>query len=92
MFKRYTNHLSFLATLLPTPPCHHPSVNLGAYEDVRHVRHAVLQLRDPFLLDIVVRGRIYDGEADQKHISVGVGERPQLVVVLLWEEQRVQPG
>ena len=53
------------------------------------MRQAALQLWDPFLLDIVVRGRIDDGEADQKHISVGVGERPQLVVVLLWEKQRV---
>lgn len=73
----------------PTPPCHHQPFNLGPYEDVRHVRHAVLQLWDPFLLDVVVRGRIYDREADQKHISVGIGERPQLVVVLLQEEQRV---
>lgn len=53
------------------------------------MRHAVLELWDPFLLDIVVRGRIDDREADQKHIRVGVGERPQLVVVLLWEEQRL---
>ena len=66
-----------------------PPSDLGPYEDVRHVRHAVLQLRDPLLLDVVIRGRVYDGEADQKHISVGVGERPQLVVILLWEEQRV---
>ena len=69
---------------LPRPPS-----NLGSYEDVRHVRHAVLQLRDPLLLDVVIRGRIYDGEADQKHIRVGVGERPQLVVILLREEKRV---
>lgn len=78
----------------PSLPC--PPSNLGPYEDVRHVRHAVLQLRDPLLLDVVIRGRIYDGEADQKHIRVGVGERPQLVVILLREEQRVcafvQPG
>lgn len=50
-------------------------INLGPYEDVRHVRHAVLQLRNPLLLDVVVRGRIYDREADQKHVGVGVGER-----------------
>jgi hypothetical protein len=51
------------------------------------VRHAVFQLWDPFLLDIVVGGRIYDREADEEHVSVGVGEWPQLVIVLLWEEQ-----
>lgn len=76
----------------PSCSAHPPAItvsNLGAYEDIRHMRHAVLQLWDPFFLDVVVRGRIHDREADQKHISVGVGERPQLVVVLLREEQRV---
>lgn len=52
------------------------------------MRHAVLQFRDPLLLDIVIRGGVYDREADEKHVGVGVGEWPQLVVVLLWEEQR----
>lgn len=58
-------------------------INLGPYEDIRHMGHAILQLRDPFLLDIVVRGRIHDREADQKHVGVGVGQWPQLVVILL---------
>lgn len=80
MFRRGLKGLSFLATLPACPPSH-----LGPYEDVRHVRHAVPQLRDPLLLDVVVRGRIYHREADQKHIRVGVGERPQLVIVLLQE-------
>lgn len=90
MFKKSPKGLPFFATSHPPhPPCHRrPLFNLRPNEDVRHVRHAVLQLRDPFLLDVVVRGRIDDREADQKHIRVGVGERPQLVVVLLWEEQR----
>lgn len=61
--------------------------NLGPDEDVRHVWHAVFQLRDPLLLDVVVRRGVDDREADQKHVRVGVGERPQLVVVLLWGEQ-----
>ena len=52
------------------------------------MRHAVLQFRDPLLLDVVIRGGVYDREADEKHVGVGVGEWPQLVVVLLWEEQR----
>lgn len=63
-------------------------INLGPNEHVRHVRHAVLQLRDPLLLNIVVRGRVHDREADEKHVGVGVREGPQLVVVLLWEGQR----
>lgn len=70
------------------PPLHHPHFNLGPDEDVRHVRHAVLQFRDPLLLDVVIRGRVYDREADEKHVGVGVGEWPQLVVILLWGEQR----
>lgn len=74
------------ASLQPSSP-NHPHFNLRPYEDIRHMRHAVLQLWDPFFLDVVVRGRIYDGEADQKHIGVGVGQWPQLVVVLLWKEQ-----
>lgn len=72
---------------LQTPPAIAAS-HLGPYEDIRHMRHAVLQLWDPFLLDIVVRGRIHDGETDQKHIGVGVGEWPQLVVILLQEEEQ----
>lgn len=89
MFRRCLHVLSILVSPpLPPYPATPPS-NLGPYEDVRHVRHAALQLRDPLLLDVVIRGRVYDREADQKHISVGVGERPQLVVILLWEEQRV---
>lgn len=71
----------------PIPPFHHPHFNLGPNEDVRHVRHAVLQLRNPLLLNVVIRGRVHHREADEEHVSVGVGERPQLVVVLLWEEQ-----
>lgn len=67
---------SFLFAAPAAPPLPPSAFNLGPYEDVRHVRHAVLQLRNPLLLDVVVRGRIYDREADQKHVGVGVGERP----------------
>ena len=89
MSRRCPQGLSILVSPpLPPAPATRPS-NLGPYEDVRHVRHAALQLRDPLLLDVVIRGRVYNREADQKHIRVGVGEWPQLVVILLWEEQRV---
>lgn len=47
------------------------------------MRHAGFELRDPFLLDIVVGSRINHREADEKDVSIGVGERPQLVVILL---------
>lgn len=56
---------------------------LCSYEDVRHIGHADFQLGDPLLLDVVVRGRVHHWEADQEHVRVGVGQGPQLVVVLL---------
>lgn len=34
-------------------------------------------------LDVVKRGRADDGEADEKDVGLGVGKRPQAIVILL---------
>ena len=40
-------------------------------------------LREPFLVDVLEAVWVVDGEAEKKDVGVGVGERPQTVVVLL---------
>lgn len=59
------------------------SVHLCANEDVRYMRHTRLEFRNPLLLDVVVRGWVHHRKADEENISVGVGEWPELIVVLL---------
>lgn len=58
-------------------------VALGAHEEDRHIGAVVRHLGMPFVLDVLVRGRAGDGEADDEHVGLGVGERTQAVVFLL---------
>lgn len=58
-------------------------VALGAHKEDRHVGAVVRHLRMPLMLDVLVGGRAGDGEADDKHVGLGVGERAQPVVFLL---------
>lgn len=51
------------------------------------MRHAGFELRYPFLLHIVIGSWIHDREADEKDVCVGVGEGPQLVVILLYDDE-----
>jgi hypothetical protein len=43
----------------------------------------VLNLRNPLCSDIITRAGGNHGKADKKHVSLGVAEGPQAVVVLL---------
>jgi len=43
----------------------------------------VVQLRHPLVRDVLEAVWVVDGEAEKKDVGVGVGERPQTVVVLL---------
>lgn len=58
-------------------------IELGTHQDDRHAGRVVLDLRVPFRLDVVEGRRADDGEADQEHIGLRVGQRAQAVVVLL---------
>ena len=40
-------------------------------------------LGEPLLVDVLEAVRVVDGEAQKEDVGVGVGERPQTVVVLL---------
>lgn len=52
-------------------------------ENVGHVGHAGLELWHPLLLYVVVGGRVNHRETDKEDVCVWVGERSQLIVVLL---------
>lgn len=58
-------------------------VTLGTHKEDRHVGAVVRHLRMPLVLDVFVGGWAGDGEADDEHVGLGVGERAQAVVFLL---------
>ena len=45
--------------------------------------HVFFLLHPPGLLDILEAGSLDDGEGDEDHVGVGVGEGPHVFVVLL---------
>ena len=45
--------------------------------------HVLFLLHPPGLLDILEAGSLDDGECDEDHVGVGVGEGPHVFIVLL---------
>ena len=43
----------------------------------------MLDLRTPLARDVLEAGRTDDGEADEEHVCLGVGQGPESVIVLL---------
>ena len=60
-----------------------PQVLLAADQNHGDLGAEMFDLRDPALRDVLQAVRAADGETEQQHVGVGVGERPQSVVVLL---------
>ena len=60
-----------------------PQVLLAAHQDHRHLRAEVFHLRDPALGDVLQAVGAADGETEEEHVGVGVGERPESVIVFL---------
>lgn len=60
-----------------------PQIELCPDQDYRYVRTVVAHLRVPFGPDVFERGRIDQREAYEKHVRLGVGQRPQTVVIFL---------
>lgn len=58
-------------------------VALGAHEEDGYVGAVVRHLGMPLVLDVLIGGRAGDGEADDKHVGLRVGERTQAVIFLL---------
>lgn len=58
-------------------------VALGAHKEDRHAGAVVRHLGMPLMLDVLIGGRARDGEADDEHVGLGVGECAQAVVFLL---------
>jgi hypothetical protein len=58
-------------------------VLLAADEDDGQARAKVVDLGDPLFLDVVEGVGRVDGEADEDDVRVGVGERPQSVIIFL---------
>lgn len=58
-------------------------VTLGAHKEDRHVGTVVRHLGMPLVFDILVGGWAGDGEADDEHIGLRVGQRAQPVIFLL---------
>lgn len=60
-----------------------PQIKLGAHEDDGRVGAVVPYLRIPLCPDVLKAGRVDEGEADEEHVSLWVGEWTQAVVILL---------
>ena len=60
-----------------------PQVLLAADQNHGDLGAEMFDLRDPALWDVLQAVRAADGETEQQDVGVGVGERPQSVVVLL---------
>ena len=60
-----------------------PQVDLGGDEQERDVWAEMFYLRDPLCLDVLQAVATVDGKTHEDYVSVGVGERPQTIVVLL---------
>lgn len=58
-------------------------VDLGATEHDGRVRTVVSYFRYPFVGDVGECARTDDAEADEKHVRLGIGQRPESIVVLL---------
>jgi hypothetical protein len=58
-------------------------VDLGADNQAGHARAVVVDLGEPFLLDVLERCRARDREADEEDVGLRVRERTQTVVILL---------
>lgn len=58
-------------------------IDLGADKHDLRSRSVVLQLGDPLGAHVGEGGGVHNGEAEEKDISAGVGERPQAIVILL---------
>ena len=58
-------------------------VGLRADQHDRNLPAEVVQLRHPLVCDVLEAVWVVDGEAQKEDVGVGVGERPQTVVVLL---------
>jgi hypothetical protein len=60
-----------------------PKIFLASNEDDGKALTEVQDLRNPLLLNIVERVRGVNGKTDQDNMGVGVGKRPETVVVFL---------
>eukprot|EP00968_Pinguiococcus_pyrenoidosus_P001017 scaffold48_cov311-Pinguiococcus_pyrenoidosus.AAC.212 len=56
---------------------------LGPHEQERHPRGVVHNLGQPLGAHVLKRRGRDDGEADEEHVRLGIGERPEAIVVLL---------
>lgn len=58
-------------------------INLRTNEQERRLLAVVRYLRDPLFFDVLERAGTDDGEAHQKYVRLGIGQRPQSIVILL---------
>lgn len=58
-------------------------INLRTNEQEGRLLTVVRYLRNPLFFDVLERAGTDDGEAHQKYIRLGIGQRPQSIVILL---------
>lgn len=60
-----------------------PQIHLRADDEARHSRTVMPDFREPFLLDVLERGRGGDAEANKENIRLRVRKWTQTIVILL---------
>lgn len=58
-------------------------IDLGTDEDDGSSRRVVGDLGEPLCGNVIVRRRAHDGETDEEHIGLGIGQGPESIIILL---------